>query len=243
MSCDLNTKMLSTGLYDNLKKSLNNSSLFIEQYGGENNTKPKKVKAKKAGSKKTGSKKTGSKRAGSKRAGSKRAGSKKAGSKKAGSKKAGSKKAGSKKAGSKKAGSKKTGSKKAGSKKAGSKRSITATEHAVAIDEEYSKLAMRGGSDDSVINTKKTKSKKTKSKKTKRALPEKLLEFQKLVKHMKSITGEHSKFLFTLAKQIRDDITKSDPNISTQDLTKKAIKYADDNKSKIISRYNALKNK
>ena len=60
---------------------------------------------------------------------------------------------------------------------------------------------------------------------------------------MKSVTGEHSKFLFTLAKQIRDEITKSNPSISTQELTKKAMKYVDDNKPKIISRYNELKKK
>ena len=58
---------------------------------------------------------------------------------------------------------------------------------------------------------------------------------------MKSVVGEHSKFLFKLAKQVRDDITKSNPNISSSDLTKKAIKYVDDNKSKIIAEYNKLK--
>ncbi len=155
----------------------------------------------------------------------------KKGSKKAGSKKAGSKKSKSKKRSISMEGGKK-GSKKASSKKRRSKkRSISM--------ERPKKGSKKSGSKK---GSKRAGSKRAGSK-VKRALPEKLQEFQKLVKHMKSVTGEHSKFLFTLAKQIREEITKSNPNISTSDLTKKAMKYVDDNKSKVVSRYNDLKKK
>ena len=180
----------STSVYDNLKNSLSNSSLFEEQEqeGGR--------RKKRSGSKRSGSKKALSKCKTSKRAGSK---------KKKGSKKSNSKRSSyNQKAGSKK----KYGSKRSSSKHSGSKR----------------KSSKRSG-----------------SKKTKRALPDKLKEFQILVKHLKTVVGEHSKFLFTLAKQVRDDITKSNPNISSQDLTKKAIKHVDDNKAKMIAKYKDLK--
>ena len=185
----------STSVYDNLKNSLSNSSLFEEQEqeGGR--------RKKRSGSKRSGSKRSGSKKALSKCKTSKRAGSKK----KKGSKKSSSKRSSyNQKAGSKK----KYGSKRSSSKHSGSKR----------------KSSKRSG-----------------SKKTKRALPDKLKEFQILVKHLKTVVGEHSKFLFTLAKQVRDDITKSNPNISSQDLTKKAIKHVDDNKAKMIAKYKDLK--
>jgi hypothetical protein len=189
-SSDMNS--FSANVYDNLKNSLSNTSLFNEQDGGKRK------------------KKSGSRKASSRKAGSKRSSYTKVKNIKGGSKKAYSKRAGSKKAKSKRAGSKKSLSKQAGSMNGGKK------------------------------GSRKSKS-KSKSRKSKRALPEKLQEFQKLVKHMKTVVGEHSKFLFTLAKQVRDDITKTNPNISAADLTKKAIKYVDDNKSKIISKYQTLK--
>ena len=149
---------------------------------------------------------------------------------KKGSKKAGSKKSKSKKRSISMEGGKK-GSKKASSKKRRSKkRSISMERPKKGSKKSGSKKGSKKGS-------------KRAGSKVKRALPEKLQEFQKLVKHMKSVTGEHSKFLFTLAKQIREEITKSNPNISTSDLTKKAMKYVDDNKSKVVSRYNDLKKK
>ena len=203
----------SASIYDNLQNSLNNSSLFLEQDGG------KVKKTRKAGSKKRRSNSMERPKKGSKKAGSKKSKSKKRSISMEGGKK-GSKKASSKKRRSKKRSISmerpKKGSKKSGSKK-GSKKS-------------GSKKGSKKGS-------------KRAGSKVKRALPEKLQEFQKLVKHMKSVTGEHSKFLFTLAKQIREEITKSNPNISTSDLTKKAMKYVDDNKSKVVSRYNDLKKK
>jgi hypothetical protein len=226
----------------------------------------KKAGSKKAGSKKAGSKKAGSKRSSKKagqKGGAKKAGSKKAGSKKAGSKKAGSKKAGSKKAGSKKAGSKRSNKKnmvnneleqmggrkrgsnsKRGSKpKRGSKANVNSPVNALS-DSISSNINQDGGKNKKgSTGSKKGLVDSTGSKKkgsTKRALPEKLKEFQKLVKHMAASLG-HTPHLFKLAKVVRDEIMSANPNASIQDITKKSIKLFDDKKTFYATEYNKIK--
>lgn len=81
---------------------------------------------------------------------------------------------------------------------------------------------------------------KRKSKSIKKTLPEKLQEFQKLVKHLASALG-HSPQLFKLAKTVRDEVMKTNPNASIQDITKKSMKYFDDNKDKLSAEYEKLK--
>ena len=49
--------------------------------------------------------------------------------------------------------------------------------------------------------------------------------------------------LFRLAKQVRDEVMKSNPNATVQDITKKSMKYFDDNKSKLTAEYEKLKAK
>jgi len=229
--------------------------------------------SKKAGSKKTGSKKgskraTAAARAGSK--GSKKAGSKKAGSKK-GSKRAtaaaragskGSKKAGSKKAGSKK-GSKRAnknvndlemmgGRRKKGSKKSSRSKSLHSNTMSDSIEAFIGNpkkanvpntlnTAQDGGKKKKGSNK---SSKGSKGSKAKRELPEKLVEFQKLVKHMAASLG-HTPQLFKLAKAVRDEIMKEKANANApiQEITKKSIKSFDDNKSKWTAEYAKLKAK
>ena len=73
-----------------------------------------------------------------------------------------------------------------------------------------------------------------------RVLPEKLVEFQKTVKHVAGSLG-HSKHAFKLAKLLRDEAMKSNANASPQDVTKKANKIFDDNKSKWTAEHAKMK--
>ena len=87
--------------------------------------------------------------------------------------------------------------------------------------------------------TKKSSSKRASSK-AKRVLPEKLVEFQKTVKHVAAALG-HSKHAFKLAKLLRDEAMKGNANASPQDVTKKANKLFDDNKSKWSAEHAKMK--
>ena len=254
---------LSSNLYNAIKNNMNTSSLFTEQAGGAG-------RKKKAGSKKLGSKKGSKRvaaRAGSK-IGSKKAGSKK-GSKRVvarpGSKK-GSKKAGSKK-GSKRVaarpGSKK-GSKKSSSK--GSKRAHKVTDIEMmggrrkkggkkssksSRSKNNSKSLNQNIMSDSIdsflsnsnvqqTNATQDGGKNKKGSNSKRQLPEKLQEFQRLVKHLSgSLTG--GPVLMKLAKAIRNEVSKAKPNISVKELTNDSIKHFDANKTKWTAEYNKLK--
>ena len=255
---------LTADLHQNLKNVMANGALFTEDQSGGAGRKKKSgsKKSKRAGSKR-GSKKTGSKKAGSKK-GSKRPGSKK-GSKKAGSKKAGSKKGskrpgskkGSKKAGSKKAGSKSkrlqtaqvdleqsgAGRKKKGGKKSSRSRSLTPVVNNLSdsIDNTASEF-QQGGKKKKATSPKRSSSSKRSSKgsKPKRELPEKLKEFQRLVKHMASGLG-HSPTLFSLAKSVRDDASKANPNATPKQLTDASIKLFDSNKGKYTKELESLK--
>ena len=255
---------LTADLHQNLKNVMANGALFTEdQAGGAKKKKTVSKKSKRAGSKR-GSKKAGSKK-GSKKAGSKK-GSKKAGSKRPGSKK-GSKKAGSKK-GSKRAGSKskRAGSKSkraqpsvvdveqagAGRKKKGGKNSSrsrspslstaqvhVATNLSDSIDNNSSEL-QQGGKKTKKASSSKSPKRLSKGSKAKRELPEKLKEFQRLVKHMASGLG-HSPTLFSLAKVVRTEAMKSNPNATPKQLTDASIKLFEDKKAKYTKELEALK--
>jgi hypothetical protein len=259
---------LSSNLYNAIHNNMNSTSLFTNQNGGAAPTTVGRKKTSRGVAQKTARPGSRGSKAGSKK-GSKKAGSKK-GSKKAGSKK-GSKKAGSKR-GSKKAGSKKAGSKKAGSKK-GSKRAYKNEQNIDMVGGRKSKKSSRSRSTHSVdsnimsdsiesfinsntkSNTKsaqdggkkgsKGKGSKKGSKKSssKRQLPEKLQEFQKLIKHLSSSGLKHGPVLFTLAKNIRTEIMKdkSNANIPTKELTTKAMKLYDGDKKRWAAEYEKIK--
>lgn len=136
---------------------------------------------------------------------------------------------------------------KKGSKK-GSKRSSALTIEMLGGRKKYPKIKKLEEDDIQDGGKKKKGSKKRiskkmskrKSKSIKRTLPEKLQEFQKLVKHLASALG-HSPQLFKLAKTVRDEVMKTNPNASIQDITKKSMKYFDDNKDKLSAEYEKLK--
>ena len=257
---------LSSNLYNAIHNNMNTTSLFTNQNGGaavptlvgrKKISRDVPQKATRASSKGSKGKKTGSKK-GSKKV--ERAGSK--GSKKAGSKKAGSKKTGSKKTGSKKTGSKKTGSKRlnknvqnvdmVGGRKSKGKRSSKSSRSkshsANSLDSNIMSDSIQ-----SFINTntksatksaqdggKKGSKKGSKKSSSKRQLPEKLQEFQKLIKHLSSSGLKHGPVLFTLAKKIRDEVPDG-KNIATKDLTQKAMKLYDANQKKWAAEYEKIK--
>ena len=87
------------------------------------------------------------------------------------------------------------------------------------------------------------KKKKTSSKgsKPKRALNEKLVEYQKLVKHISASLGG-GPVAISLAKVIRDEVIKANPqNIKIEEITEKAKKLFDSNPSKWKTEYNKIK--
>ncbi len=75
-----------------------------------------------------------------------------------------------------------------------------------------------------------------------RTLPEKLLEFQKITKHIRTALNGNLPIVMKLASNIRKEVEASNPNISPQELTKRTIKLFDDNKAKYTSEYNKLLN-
>jgi len=74
-----------------------------------------------------------------------------------------------------------------------------------------------------------------------RTLPEKLVEFQKTVKHVATTLG-HSKHAFKLAKMLRDEAIKGNANATPQYITIKANKIFDDNKRKWTAVHTKMKN-
>ena len=51
----------------------------------------------------------------------------------------------------------------------------------------------------------------------------------------------HTKYLFTLAKNVRDEVTKSNQNATIQDITKKSMKHFDDHIKKYTDEYTKMK--
>ena len=242
---DSDSETLTTQLQQNLQNVMGSQLFSDDQQGG------RKRKSKK-GSKRASNK--GSKRASkSSQEGGKRKGSKKASKKasKKGSKRASkSMQEGGKRKGSKKASKK--GSKRAvtdvdqqGGRKRKGKKSSRSVSHKLSQSVQ-SQSDSQADSQSQVQNQsqqdggKKKKGSKRASSKSKRVLPEKLVEFQKTVKHVAAALG-HSKHAFKLAKMLRDEAMKGNANASPQDVTKKANKLFDDNKSKWSAEHAKMK--
>lgn len=88
-------------------------------------------------------------------------------------------------------------------------------------------------------SSKKSKSKGSK-KGSKRALPESMQAFQKIVAHMATTFGR-SPTLLRLVKVVRDEVMKSNPNLSPMDIAKKSIEHFDKNKEKFKKEFDKMK--
>jgi len=85
-------------------------------------------------------------------------------------------------------------------------------------------------------NGKKMKGSKKGSKKQSRELPEKLVQFQLLTKHIRDALGKKNvkvapKYIMKIAKLVRDDVSKGQPNLSPVELTKKSKALYDQKES------------
>ena len=87
----------------------------------------------------------------------------------------------------------------------------------------------------------KKRSKKGSKKGSKRALPEAMQAFQKIVAHLSLALGGRSPTVLKLAKIVKDETSKSNPNLSPMDLAKKTNDHFDKNKEKFKKEFEKLK--
>lgn len=73
-----------------------------------------------------------------------------------------------------------------------------------------------------------------KGSKQSRALPEALLLFQELVKHVAAGIGKGGRPAMTIAGQVKKDVTAKDSSLTGKDLINAAKKHFDDNKDKYM---------
>jgi hypothetical protein len=118
------------------------------------------------------------------------------------------------------------------SKKKGSKKGSKTLEGGSTKKANVKEMTMKRGSKKSSKKSSKKGSKK--GSKQARALPEALLLFQELVKHVANGIGKAGRPAMTIAGQVKKDLLVEKPNLSGKEMINAAKKYFDDNKSKYM---------
>ena len=118
-----------------------------------------------------------------------------------------------------------------GGRKKGSKKSKVSKVSSEELDVKHKKGSKK---------SKKSKGSKRSVSGSKRTLPEKLIEFQKIIAYMAKVIGHRTVQLGKVAKMVRDEVMKSNPTASPQEITKKSMKLFDDNLAKYKSEYEKI---